>query len=222
MSTFLDTLQSQPWFADVAQQFKTLAPDVAPALWESTILSEDANLNTAQPGDGGLAIGLFQEHPDFNAPAGTLWSTLQRSNPATAAAIAAPVMERALQETGTIGSSLSTQLKQIEKYGWNGSLSEDPQRQENLAAILAQGAPTSAGATSTPASSSTPSGVMGHTLYGDLQNFFGGANPLKGTLLDPTVATQFETSVGNQLLIGGILLAMLSGGIALMSASVKS
>jgi hypothetical protein len=139
-AAWLSTLKAQPWFSGVASVFA--AKQVAAPLWESTLYIEDASLNPAahtldHHADGtpaGYSSGLFQLNEN-GLGAGVLPAIA--FDPVANATIAASAMAKRIAVEGTSSADYVTQLRSIERAGWNGSTDQDAARQGALADVTA-------------------------------------------------------------------------------------
>lgn len=228
--SFFATLQAQPWFNDVASEFAQLAPDVPSALWQGELESEDATLNPAQQ-DYKLSghWGLFQENQGFPTTVGLpAASVAQLQDPKYNAYVAAIAMENAIKKSGA--TTLEAQVEALERAGWPGTVDagETATRVANVQSILtAQGG--------NPATMPT---VNFGTGIGPLAGLIPGIGALiqgkgwdaaneaakktnaavvagQGGGLDSAI-----TSLEQNLLVGGIIIAGITGGFLLLGNSM--
>ena len=206
-TTWLQELQQEPWFSSVASQFS--AQGVPAALWEATLLDEDASLNPqiAVNDNGGISYGLFQlRQPGIGA--GYNPSTLE--DPVQNAKIAAAAMGSALQSAGVSSSTpLSQQLQVIEKAGWPGDLSEDAKRQSELASVQSGGTLLDKGMATLGAGAQ----LIGNTAASGAATLAGGTASALG--LPSTQQINNWIVMGT---VGAVLLGVLAGGFMLLAS----
>lgn len=237
--SWLQTLQAQPWFSDVSAEFSQLAPDVPTYMWQGTILSEDSSLNPAQQNSGGAPYyGLFQEGVSFPTTVGLPAATVEQlKTPEWNAYYAALAMEQALKNVPH-GASLETMVIALEKAGWPGAVSSDETatRVANVNQVItAQGGSI--------ASSYPPGSIPGIISGGNLAGVIPGIGALiqgKGWDAANKAAESANAAakaanagiggdiqaaaaqLGQSLLIGGIIIAGITGGFLLLANSMKS
>jgi hypothetical protein len=209
--TFVQTLESQPWYGTVEQEMQ--AAGVPDYLWMSIVRSEDATLNVTQAtpeADGTTSYGLFQFNQDPMA-----------TNVPYAGSKAANWLANALAPFG--GSYTPRQaLSASETAGWPGNDSaliakEDPTRYANLVATMNElnGVSTAAPATYEP----PYTGLLGALAGGTNTS----TNPnTPSTAGGPLASLQaWGNNLSNNIFIGGVILAVIAGGFALVASSVK-
>jgi hypothetical protein len=225
------TLQAQPWFSTVQNEFATYAPSVSPALWEGELLSEDSSLNPAQEDylNSGH-FGLFQENASFPTTVGLpAATTAQLQNPAYNAYVAALAMQKAIANSGQ--TSLVGQVQALEQAGWPGAIStgETSTRVANVEQILNADGGAGAG---------TGSGSYGGYDWSnpewlnplDRNSWMGGNAGAQqigkqiGSAEDaiPNAITGAFGNLGQTLLIGGLITGLLAGGFWLLVSSVNA
>lgn len=138
MATLAD-IQAASWYPKVKAAMDNAG--VPLEVWASTILVEDNTLNPSEYNGSGTddSYGLFQIKIGNAAKGyglGQGYTPSQLDDPATSAGIAAQQMGQFIQAADDTTAPLSTQLQDVERAGWNGSLSEDSQRQAMLASVL--------------------------------------------------------------------------------------
>ena len=217
--SWLDTLKSQTWFNNVASEFAQLAPHVPTAVWEGEILSEDASLDPAQQDYKKSGHwGLFQESTAFPTTVGLPAATVaQLQSPEYNAYIAALAMEKALKSAGT--SDTTAQIQALERAGWPGAVSdvETSTRVANVNQIIAAGG-------GSPSSTPTSRGPWWDPMNGPL-NPFGNSYPsnqqaVNNSDLSKSIASGVQ-SLETNLLVGGIIVGVLTGGFLLLGNSMS-
>ncbi len=211
---FAARVQSQSWYPQVESEMQ--AQGVPDWLWISVVRSEDASLDpyviTYDP--PGFSYGLFQFHND---PQDGLGAT-------SAGAKAAQWLGNALAPLGTSYTPRQA-LTAAENAGWPGAdptliAKEDPTRLANLQQTfsdlgLSYAGTTggSAGATAALAPGVTTQQVTGATPSSTFDPF--GINAAISN------ATSAATSIAQNVFIGGVILAIIAGGFALIAANSK-
>jgi len=213
ISTFVQTLQAQPWYNDVANIFAEA--NVPRDLWEATLAVEDSSLDPSvqvldhykDGSPAGYSYGLFQLNQNG---LGANQSITTLTNAEGNAQIAASAMSAALSKLPA-GATLPQQLQAIEEAGWNGSLDQDATRQSALQSIETQNGETPA------TSGGFWQGLLGGAggsagASAGAQNgasFFGiNANTVNGWIFNATAV--------------GLFLALLAGGFAILAAVAGS
>jgi hypothetical protein len=238
--SWFQTLQAQPWFSDVSTEFSQLAPDVPTYLWEGEILSEDSSLNPAQQNSGGAPYyGLFQEGVQFPTTVGLPATTVaQLQNPEYNAYYAALAMEKALRNMPP-GASLEQQVQLLETAGWPGAVSsaETASRVANVNQVITAQGGTPAASSTAPNLGTIPGIIGSGNLAGVIPGIgaliqgkgwnaanqaAAAANSTAKANLDPLGLQSAVAQLGQNLLIGGIIIAGITGGFLLLSNSMQS
>jgi hypothetical protein len=224
-AAWLQKLQQQPWYQRVSAVFA--AQQIAPPLWEATLLNENAGLNPSVAvydpgpnGEPGYAYGLFQER---QPGLGSGHSIVELTDPVSNAAIAAAAMRGKLNALGIAPTAdLPVQLRAIELAGWNGGLAQDATRQAQLASVVAAGGTTSSGGD-----------WSSHWNPFDPRYWQAGNGPKPS--VDAAVqqanaaaggfTSSIQTTIQDdalQLTVGAVFLALIAGGFAIMAGGSSS
>ena len=136
MGTPLADLKTQDWYGRVKRTMNLYG--VADPIWESTLLLESSanpSIHNYNPKTGDDSYGLFQLNR--NGGLGAKYSPDFLKVPENNAGVAGYAMGQAIGKLPG-GSSFATQLRAVEKAGWNGSLDQDVSRQAALSNVLQQ------------------------------------------------------------------------------------
>jgi len=214
---WLSQLQAQSWYPSVDAIFAQYAPDVPVEAWEGELYDEDSSLSpTAEDYLNSGHYGLFQENATFPTSVGLpAASTSELESPTYNAYVAALAMEQAYKKyTPTTWEGL---IESFQAAGWPGfssasdaQMNDLQQRFDDIASIFTQ-------ENNQPPASLTTALPTSSTSSADSGPFAGIQNAISGltSSLQSAVGT-----IGTDLLVGGVIVALIAGGFALMSSSL--
>jgi hypothetical protein len=198
-------------------------------LWAGVVYHESGGRPDAI-GDNGQSFGLFQ----YNVGSGV--SPTTALNPSAAGAVAAPQMGRAISPLGP-NASPAQQLRAVEIAGWPGNdpkliAAEEPARLQDLNTVIAQEnqlpaglAAQASGTDPYPNDNVVQQWVYNHTAIGPAEASTNTAvanaqNAVLGSIQGATTSiNNTAQSIAKSALIGGIIIAVIAGGFALLSSS---
>lgn len=224
------SIQAASWYPEVEATMQ--AAEVPDYLWMSIIASEDGSLNT------GVVVQDYYTKRDANGnkiPAGDSYGLFQLNqnpqgvDPAYAARWAASKLGPALASAGTYTPDQAMSI--AEQVAWPGMNSppDDATRRANMQSVMSQLGWNYAatGTTSAPVSGVANVATQPNLLQ-QIQAIPGQVNSaINGTVQNvAAIPDTFNSAVDSwipqieqNVLIGGVILAVLAGGFALLAAS---